>query len=70
MTVIEIETGNNAARLKVGDLVRTVWGKTGTIFAMDDGRVFVAADPDRPVGRELNNWYHPTKVWPVSRKLK
>ena len=49
-------TKAEAAKLKAGDKVKTIYGKIETVTFADDMRVFTRENG-------TISWYHPTKVW-------
>jgi len=44
-------------KMKRGDRVKTVYGKTETVLAVEEHRVITYESARR------GNWWHPTKVW-------
>ena len=55
--VNETQTQENDMRLKKGDRVKTVYGKTETVMKVGES-VIVTYESYRRL-----EWYHPTKVW-------
>ena len=45
--------------MKRGDKVKTVYGVTETVMAVEESRVVTYESAQR------GNWWHPTKVWNI-----
>jgi len=47
--------------MKIGDKVRTIYGKIETVMEIEPARIITYESAKR------NNWYHPTKVFPAPK---